>query len=81
MGVPLTAIRSFTSFSYVCVCVCKGYDVSWEEDANTVVCLHTLCHSDVVDQVRLPQFINLIGFILPAKSSASPCLLVGLTFI
>ena len=31
----------------------KGYDVSWEEDANSVGCLHTLCHSDMADQVCL----------------------------
>jgi len=31
--------------------VCEGYEVSWEDDANSVTCLHTLCHSDVIDQV------------------------------
>jgi len=36
---------------YVSICICEGYEVSWEEDANTVTCLHTLCHTDVVDQV------------------------------
>jgi len=31
--------------------VCEGYEVSWEEDTNSVTCLHTLSHSDMVDQV------------------------------
>jgi len=36
---------------HVSVCVCEGYDVSWEEDSNTVACLHTLSHADMADQV------------------------------
>jgi len=33
------------------MCVCEGYDVSWEDDTNSVTCLHTLCHADMADEV------------------------------
>ena len=45
-----------------CMCVYEGYDVSWEEDANSVTCLHTLCHSDMVDQVSC-CFLNSISLL------------------